>query len=104
MPHDPKPIIPGGPPDPDDNVERGIRYAWALGGMALSAGVISYALKGTGFVLLPDNAQALDYARAFAFVVACANILCWILFPLEDLRVLRTWIRVKKATFSAHTS
>ena len=104
MTEDSGPIIPGDSPDPDNDVERGIKAAWALGGMAMSAGVVTYALKGTGFTLLPVAPQLLDYARAFAFLIACTNILCWIWFPLEDLRVLRTWIRVKKTAFSAHTS
>ncbi len=97
-------IIPGDSPDPGNDVERSIKAAWALGGMAIPAGVVTFALKGTGFVFLPATPQLVDYARAFAFSIACTNILFWIWFPLEDLRVLRMWIRVKKMAFAAHTS
>src|SRR5713101_447399 len=97
-------IIPGNSPDPDDEVERYIKAAWGLGGLAVSAGVLTYALKWAGFVFLPPNPGPSDYARAIAFSIACINVLCWVWFPLEDLRVLRTWVKTKKATFSAHTS
>lgn len=99
-----EPIIPGGDPGTGDEVERYIKAAWGLGGMTVSAGVLTYALHLAGFVFLPPNPGLSDYARAVAFSIACINVLCWVWFPLEDLRVLRKWVRTKKATFSAHTS
>ncbi len=98
------PILPGDSPDPEQYVEREMKAAWALGGIAVSAGIVSYALNRIGFTFLPPNPEPLDYARASAFLLASANILCWMWFPLEDLRVLRTWVRTKKAFFSAHTA
>jgi len=83
--------------------ETYIRAAWALGGLFLSVGALTSVLKWTGFNFLPASPELLDFVRAFAFLVSCINILLWIWFPLEDLHVLREWVRTTRAVFSATT-
>ncbi|MHB8409435.1 MAG: hypothetical protein ACYDHY_15305 [Acidiferrobacterales bacterium] len=98
------PIIPVGSPDPDGTVERQVKAAWALGGMAVLTGILAYFIHRIGLTFLPAHPGPLDYARAGAFAIACANVLFWVWFPLEDLRVLRKWVRTEKAFFSANTA
>ena len=97
-------IIPGSSPDPDNDVERYIKAAWALGSLAVTLGILTYAVSTVGYAFKQANPTPLDYTRNVAFLTACLNIGFWIWFPLEDLRVLRTWIRTRKATFAAHTN
>ncbi len=97
-------IIPGDSPDPDNDVESKMKVAWALGASALSAGILTYSMNKIGIPFLPVTHDILSYSRFAAFIFACINILCWAWFPLEDLRVLRKWVRTKKAFFSAQTA
>jgi hypothetical protein len=97
-------IIPGGSIDPNDDVERYIKAAWGLGGIAVSVGAVTSALNWSGFDFLPANPILLDYARAFAFSIACMNVLCWIWFPLQDFWILRMWVRTNKVVFPIYTS
>jgi len=72
--------------------------------MTFSAGLLSFALQKLGITILPDNPKVIDYLRLLAFVVCSLNILCWMWFPLQDLSILRSWVRTRKIVFPLHTS
>ena len=96
---------PGKDIDPDGSIERHVKLMWCLVGTGFSSGLLLLVLKQFGWSIFPSNPQFfVDYLPTIAFSLSCLNILCWGWFPLEDLAILRRWVRTRKAMFPAHTS
>lgn len=94
----------GRDPDPGAEVERRIKVGWALVGIFFTLGIFTYLVDKFGLDILPKDPAPVDYSRLFAFCVACLNILVWMWFPVDDLVVLRRWVRTKRIVFPAGPS
>jgi hypothetical protein len=94
----------GKDPDPGAEVERRIKVGWALVGIFFTLGIFTYLVDKLGLDILPKDPTKVDYSRLFAFCVACLNILVWMWFPVDDLMVLRRWVRTKRIVFPAGPS
>ncbi len=94
----------GKDPDPGAEVERRIKVGWVLVGTFFTFGVFTYLVDKFGLDILPKDPTKVDYSRLFAFCVACLNILVWMWFPVDDLWVLRRWVRTRRIVFPAGPS
>jgi hypothetical protein len=90
----------GHDPDPGARIEKRVHIAWALVGVFFTLGVFGYILQHFGLVILPPAPRsALDWARLVAFAIASLNLGVWMWFPLDDLSVLRRWLRTSRTIF-----
>lgn len=97
-------MFPGHDPDRDERVNRLIRLGWSLVGVFFLAAVLRSIMLVLGIAMWETPRTSYEIARMAAFCIACLNIGIWMWFPLEDLDILRRWIRTRKSQFPAHTS
>lgn len=99
------PAIPGKDPDPGARVEERLKVAWAIVGVFFTLGIFGYVLQRFGLTILKPPPRTLaDYARLLAFIVACLNVGVWMWFPLEDLQILRQWVRTSRKIFPVNVA
>jgi hypothetical protein len=94
----------GHDPDPGAQIERRIMVGWALVGIFFTLGTVALSVDQFRLTILPQDPIMLDWARFFAFFVSFLNVGVWMWFPLDDLRVLRRWVRTERRIFPANTS
>jgi hypothetical protein len=83
----------GNDPDPGGTVEKRIKIGWTLVGIFFTFSIFKYLMNAFGLTILPQNLTFLDYGKLTAFGVSILSILFWMWFPLQDLNVLRRWVR-----------
>jgi hypothetical protein len=94
-------LLPGRDPDPAGQVEKRIKVGWSLVGMFFTLGIFAFLLQRCGMAIIPESPTRHDYSRIFAFVVAVLNVGAWVWFPVEDLSILRQWVRTRRKVFPA---
>lgn len=94
----------GRDPDPGAEVEKRIKVGWVLVGTFFTLGTFTYLVDKLGLDILPEEPTKVDYAKLVAFCFACLNILVWMWFPVDDLLILRRWVRTKRIVFPAGPS
>jgi hypothetical protein len=91
-------------PDPDGAVEKRIKIGWALVGIFFTLGIFKFIMDSLGLPFLPQLSSLEDYGILIAFSMSLINILLWMWFPLEDLNVLRRWVRTGGKIFPCYTA
>jgi hypothetical protein len=94
--------IPGRDPNPKASVEKVIKLGWTLTGLVLSGSILGAVLKTAGYFQWPTTSY--QWLRTAAVAVAVVNIGIWMWFPLDDLAVLRHWVRSRKRRFPGQTA
>jgi len=94
--------IPGRDPNPRAAIENMIKLGWTLTGLVLSGSIFGAVLKAAGYFEWPATPH--QWLRAAGVAVAVVNIGIWMWFPLDDLAVLRHWVRSRKRRFPGQTA
>lgn len=97
----PPPTLPGRDPDPKANLERAIKIGWTLVGVFMTGGIFAWYLTLNNMLQWPSD--ALDSMKIVAVAATTINVAIWMWFPLDDLTVLRYWVRTRKRIFPGHT-